>query len=86
VNNIEKVCEALAGVVSQDIFFTRQEAEPEPPVAKIYRLWIAPQGQPSFPIPVEAMSLHEARELATKAARVLPQVGGRSFTVSGRMA
>jgi hypothetical protein len=86
MNNIEKVCETLAGVVTQDIFFVRQEPEPEPLATKVYRLWIDPQGLPSFPIPVEALSLHEARELATKAARFLPQVGGRSFTVSGRAA
>jgi hypothetical protein len=63
----------------------RQEVV-EPLVTKVYTMWITPEGLPAFPIPVEAFSVAEARELATKAAPHLPAVGRRPFNVSGRAA
>jgi hypothetical protein len=64
----------------------RAEEPLEPPRVKVYRMWITPEGGVKFPLAVDAFSLHEARELATKAAPLLSQVGARPFTVSGREA
>jgi hypothetical protein len=86
MNHAAQVIDTLAGVVSQDVFYVRREPEPEPPVMKVYRTWITPEGLPPFPLAVDAFSLAEALELARKAAPFLPQVGRRPFTVSGRAA
>lgn len=64
----------------------RSEPAYEPPSIKVYRMWITPAGLAAFPLAVDALSPAEAIELATKAAPHLPQVGTRSFTVSGRAA
>lgn len=65
---------------------TRREEVPEPPVVKVYSIWVTPEGLPAFPLAVDAFSLVEALELARKAAPLTPQVGTRPFTVSGRAA
>jgi hypothetical protein len=64
----------------------RAEEPAPPPRVKVYRMWITPEGLAGFPLPVEALSLAEAIESATKAAPLCPQVGNRPFTVSGRQA